>query len=171
MARKAARKEVMEVRPDECQIRWLIRRDMDEICSIERRSFDQPWSEEEFLTCLRQRNCIGTVIELGQRVYGFMVYELHGNKLVLLNLAVDPEYRRTGRGGRMVQRLIDKLSQQRRRDIECEIRDSNLAAQLFFQRLGFRAVRVLRNRFPEDREDAYLFRYRLAGEVVGTCDT
>lgn len=43
------------------QIRWLIRRDMPEVMEIEKRSYEFPWTEEEFLTCLRQRNCIGTV--------------------------------------------------------------------------------------------------------------
>ena len=42
------------------QIRWLIRRDMDEVLSIEQGSFEYPWTEEEFLCCLRQRNCIGS---------------------------------------------------------------------------------------------------------------
>ncbi len=31
------------------QIRWLIRRDMDEVLAIERSSFQFPWTEEEFL--------------------------------------------------------------------------------------------------------------------------
>ena len=49
------------------QIRWLIRRDMDDVLAIERASFQFPWTEEEFLCCLRQRNCIGTVAELDHR--------------------------------------------------------------------------------------------------------
>jgi len=40
-------------------IRWMIRRDMPEILEIERQSFEFPWCEEDFVRCLRQRNCIG----------------------------------------------------------------------------------------------------------------
>ncbi|MCA9038691.1 MAG: ribosomal-protein-alanine N-acetyltransferase RimI, partial [Planctomycetaceae bacterium] len=54
------------------QIRWLIRRDMDEVLTIERNSFQFAWNEEEFLCCLRQRNCIGTVAELDHKIVGFM---------------------------------------------------------------------------------------------------
>jgi ribosomal-protein-alanine N-acetyltransferase len=44
----------------EVQIRWMIRRDMPEVLEIERQSFEFSWTEEDFLCCLRQRNCIGT---------------------------------------------------------------------------------------------------------------
>ena len=45
------------------QIRWLIRRDMPEVLGIENDSFEYAWKEEDFLCCLRQRNCIGLVSE------------------------------------------------------------------------------------------------------------
>jgi len=44
-------------------IRWMIRRDMPEVLEIEDRSFEFSWSEEDFIRCLRQRNCIGMVAE------------------------------------------------------------------------------------------------------------
>jgi ribosomal-protein-alanine N-acetyltransferase len=149
--------------PQGVQIRWLIRRDMDEVLSIERRSFQFPWSEEEFLCCLRQRNCIGVVIEEDTQIKGFMIYELHPKTLRILNLAIDPEDRRCGLGVKMIVRLIDKLKDQGRHTIEAEVRESNLTAQLFFQSCGFRAVKVLRKHYDENHEDAYLFRYRIGG--------
>jgi ribosomal-protein-alanine N-acetyltransferase len=152
-------------------IRWLIRRDMDEVLEIERRSFQFPWTEEEFLVCLRQRNCIGTVYESPQcYIHGFMIYELHKWSLRLLNFAVAPEVRQTGVGRAMVQRLIDKLSQQKRRFIEAEVRETNLKAQLFFSGAGFKAVSVLRRHYDDTDEDAYLFRYSLPGETLSACN-
>ncbi|MCA9065459.1 MAG: ribosomal protein S18-alanine N-acetyltransferase, partial [Planctomycetaceae bacterium] len=145
------------------QIRWLIRRDMDEVLSIERSSFQTAWTEEEFLCCLRQRNCIGTVAELDHKIVGFMIYELHKSMLRILNFAVATDFRRHGIGRQMVQRLVDKLSQQRRREIVLEVRETNLPAQLFFANSGFRAVTVLRNHFDDTCEDAYYMRYCLSG--------
>src|SRR5271168_1726673 len=75
-------------------IRWMIRRDMPEVLAIEHASFEFPWCEEEFLRVLRQRNCIGMVAEYGERVVGFMIYELHKNKLHVLDFATHPEFRR-----------------------------------------------------------------------------
>ena len=62
----------------------------------------------------------------------------------------------------MIQRLVDKLSQQRRREIVLEVRETNLFAQKFFQNQNFKAVCVLRNHYEDTTEDAYLMRYHLS---------
>ena len=148
------------------QIRWLIRRDMDEVLEIERRSYQFPWDEEEFLTCLRQRNCIGTVYESsGSLIHGFMIHELHKSTLRVLNIAVAPEVRGAGVGRAMIQRLIDKLDQQKRVFIDAEVRETNVKAQLFLSGAGFRAVTTLRKHYDETDEDAILFRYTLPGST------
>jgi ribosomal-protein-alanine N-acetyltransferase len=140
-------------------IRWMIRRDMPEVLEIENRSFEFPWSEEDFIRCLRQRNCIGMVAEYEERVVGFMIYELHKTRLHILNFAVSPQYVRRGVGAAMVQKLVSKLSHQRRSRILLEVRETNLAAQLFFRTAGFRAVSVLRDFYDDTTEDAYLMQY------------
>ena len=141
-------------------IRWMIRRDMPEVLDIENQSFEFPWTEEDFVRCLRQRNCIGMVAEHDERVVGFMIYELHKNRLHVLNFAVHPEFRRHGVGATMINKLSGKLSPQRRSRILLEIRETNLAAQLFFRERGFRAISVLRDFYDDTTEDAYLMQYR-----------
>jgi ribosomal-protein-alanine N-acetyltransferase len=143
-------------------IRWMIRRDMPEVLAIEGGSFEFPWSEEDFIRCLRQRNCIGMVAEHNERVVGFMIYELHKNRLHILNFAVNEQLRRRGIGSQMVKKLTGKLSRERRNRIMLEIRETNLPAQLFFRDLGFRAVSVLRAFYEDTPEDAYLMQYRYA---------
>ena len=109
-------------------IRWMIRRDMPEVLNAEQLSFAYAWAEEDFLRCLRQRNCIGMVAEQGERVVGFMIYELHKAKLHILNFAVNPGYRRHGVGIQMVAKLVSKLSSHRRTRITLEVRETNLPA-------------------------------------------
>src|SRR5262249_2168478 len=123
------------------------------------------WTEEDFLRCLRQRNCIGMVAEQGEKVIGFMIYELHKSKLHILNFAVAPGYRRLGVGAQMVAKLISKLSNQRRTRISLEVRETNLAAQLFFRGQGFRAMRVMRGYYEDTGEDAFIMQYRFAGDT------
>src|SRR5438128_5850046 len=146
-------------------IRWMIRRDMPEVLQIERESFEFSWTEEDFLRCLRQRNCIGMVAEQGEKVVGFMIYELHKAKLHILNFAVSPAYRRTGIGAQMVAKLISKLSSHRRTRITLEVRETNLPAQLFFRAQGFKAMRVLRSYYDDSGEDAFLMNYRLVDDA------
>ena len=150
----------------ELQIRWLIRRDMDEVVQIEQQSFPLPWTEEEFIQTLKQRSHIGMVAEYGSTIVGFVLYELHMSRIDILNLAVHPEFRRQYVGHRMIKRLIDKLSQQRRTHLRLHICETNLAGQLFFRAQGFKALKVKRNFWKEEcgAEDAYLMEYSLPPE-------
>jgi len=147
-------------------IRWMIRRDMPEVLDIEQGSFEFPWYEEDFIRCLRQRNCIGMVAEHGERVVGFMIYELHKTRLHILNFAVAESFRQRDVGRQMAEKLISKLSSQRRTRISLEVRETNLPAQLFFKQLGFRATSVLRSYYEDSPEDAYLMQFRYEPDEI-----
>lgn len=140
-------------------IRWMIRRDMPEVLDIENNSFEFPWFEEDFIRCLRQRNCIGLVAEYDEEVVGFMIYELHKSRLHILNFAVHSDFRRSGVGEQMIAKLVSKLSAQRRTRVLLEVRETNLEAQLFFKSKGFRATSVLREYYDDTPEDAYAMEY------------
>jgi ribosomal-protein-alanine N-acetyltransferase len=120
-------------------IRWLIRRDLQAVLEIESASFEYPWTEEEFINCLRQRDCIGMVAECAEQVVGFMIYELQPTSIHVLSFAVHPEFRRKSVGIALMDRLFSKLAYQRRVRIQLEVRETNLSAQLFLKQLGFRA--------------------------------
>ena len=145
-------------------IRWMIRRDMPEVLAIEGENFEFPWLEDDFVRCLRQRNCIGMVAEHEDRVVGSMIYELQKTRIHVLNFAVADDYQRRGVGSQMLAKLVAKLSTQRRSRIVLEVRETNLAAQLFFRENGFRAVSVLRSYYSDTPEDAYLMQYRYRSE-------
>src|SRR6478609_4041278 len=153
-------------------IRWMIRRDMPAVLAIEQECFEFPWYEDDFIRCLRQRNCIGMVAEASERVVGFMVYELHKHRLHVLNFAVSDAFRRRGIGTQMTKKLISKLSHDRRSRIMLEVRETNLPAQLFFRAVGFRAVSVLRDYYEDTTEDAYLMQYRYsASAAIGNSES
>ena len=147
-------------------IRWMIRRDMPEVLAAELASFEYAWTEDDFLRCLRQRNCIGMVAETDEHVIGFMIYELHRNRLHILNFAVHPNARRSGIGAQMVAKLVNKLSTHRRQKISLAVRERNLEAQVFFRNHDFRATRVLRRYYEDSGEDAFQMEYRVGDDYA-----
>ena len=143
-------------------IRWMIRRDMPDVMGIELAGFEFAWTEDDFLRCLRQRNCIGMVAERGDTIVGFMIYELHRTRLHVLNFAVSPTVRRTGVGRLMVGKLIYKLCSHRRQKLSLAVREGNTPAQMFFRAHRFKAAKVLRGYYEDSGEDAYQMEYKPA---------
>jgi ribosomal-protein-alanine N-acetyltransferase len=143
---------------DELRIRWMIRSDMPEVLDIESASFPHPWDEATFINCLRQRNCIGMVVEQKDRVVGYMIYEMHKNRLHVLNLAVSTESRRQGVGTAMVAKLISKL-RLGRQSIFAEVSEWNDAGIFFLRDCGFWCTAVAHGQY-ENGTDAYVFRFR-----------
>ena len=78
----------------------------------------------------------------------------------MLNFAVHGQFQHRGVGSRMLAKLIAKLSLQRRSRIVLEVRETNLAAQLFFRENGFRPVSVLHAYYNDTPEDAYHMQFR-----------
>jgi ribosomal-protein-alanine N-acetyltransferase len=141
-------------------IRCMTCRDIPEIIVIEKRSFEFPWSKEDFFLCLQQQNIYGMVAEYCDKIVGFVIYQLSNEKIHILNFAVVVEMRRQGVGTQIVAKLMRALTRKRNRII-VEVRERNLAAQLFFKSCGFKAVTILRNFYKEaPAEDAYLMEYK-----------
>lgn len=148
----------------EVHVRWLIRRDMPEVLEIEAASFEFPWSHDDFIHCLQQRNCIGMIAELDGEVVGYIIYEMGKSDYHLLNVAVRPDVRRRGVGNQLVEKIMSKLRPSQRTEITLEVRETNLAAQLFFRRFQFQAVTVLKDFYEDTAEDAYRMMYQLRAE-------
>jgi [ribosomal protein S18]-alanine N-acetyltransferase len=142
------------------RIRWMIRRDMTDVLEIENGSFEFAWSEDDFIRCLRKRNCIGMVAVHDDQVVGFMVYGLEKTKLHILKFAVSKQFRRLGVGRQMVATLVGKLSTGRRNRIALEVRETNLSVQMFFRENGFQATQLLKGFYEDSPEYACLMQYR-----------
>lgn len=141
-------------------IRWMIRRDMPAVMAIEAESFDPPWTEDDFIRLLRQRNVIGMIAEHGDEIVGWMVYELHKSRLHLNRLAVHSRHRRIGIGSKLIAKLTGKLSRERPDRIMIEVRETNIDGQFFLRDRGFKAISLLREFCDDTGEDAYLMQYR-----------
>lgn len=139
------------------EVRWFIRKDLDRVVTIDWMCFEHSWDEEDFLESQRQRNRVGMVVEIDREVVGYMIYELRKDHLALIRLGVHPDHRLSGVGRTLVNKLLSKIRSQQRNRIELNVRESNLSAQKFYFRLGFKAVKVERKYYSDTGEDSYLF--------------
>lgn len=119
------------------QIRWLIRRDVPAVLSMECQT-DRPWTDDDWTGHLRQRAVCGMAVEdqFG-RVVGAALYELNKGHLVLIRMLVDEVCRRQGIATEMLLRLKDKLFQGRRRELVCCVNERNEPMLLTLRAFGF----------------------------------
>lgn len=155
---------------DNLTIRWMISKDRPAVMKIEKESFEFPWYEEDFVRCLRQRHTMGLIAEpkipvRGKHpLMGYAIYEFHKTRIHILNMAVAPEYRFNGVGRAIVEKLINKLNETKnikRVRVTLEVRETNLAAQLFFKACGFKATTVLHSYYEDSPEDAFVMQYHV----------
>lgn len=142
-------------------IRWMNLRDLPEVVAIEGTCFDarRVWSQDDFLGVLRNSNVVGMVADRDGLTVGFMLYELHRDRLHILNFAVHSRQQRTGVGRAMANKLKSKLGSKRAR-LTALVSDSNLHAHRFFKAMGFVATEVVRGYYGQwSDDDAYWFEF------------
>lgn len=151
---------------DEIAIRWMLRQDVDRMLDIERKVYENPWDEDDFLMALQQRKCIGHVAEprstgsfngivQPQQVVGHVVYEMHRGGIEITRLTVAYDAQGQGVGAALLSKLKGRIRVHGRRStILMVLHESALDGQLFLASQGFQAVDVLRD-YYEDGSDAY----------------
>lgn len=147
-------------------IRPILHQDRPAVLEIENLCFPNPWTEEEFIKALRERNTTGLVAEQGETVVGFVIYSLYRDCIAIRNLAVLPRVQRRGVGSSLLLKLESELHRERRSQITALIREENLDAHLFFAASRYRAVEVHRDYWEEDGIDAYEFQFHVEDLVA-----
>jgi len=117
-------------------IRWMIRRDMPEVPGHRRREFRVPLARRRFhpLPAAAQLHRDGRRARRPGR--GFMIYELHRTRIHVLKLCRGRSPSSLRHRQPDDRQLAAKLSSQRRSRIVLEVRETNLAAQVFFRETG-----------------------------------
>lgn len=136
------------------------RLDKKEILDIENKSFEFPYEEDDFMDTFRFGRALGGIYRQDKKINGFIIYEFRRKSVYLWNLAVHPDHRRQGIGASLVNKLVRNASSLRDRII-IEIRETNLPAQLFLRKQGFKATKILKNFYDETPEDAYKMELKL----------
>ena len=112
--------------------RWLIRRDVFSVLSM------LSIKESDLVAVLSKSNCIGIVLE-DQRtleIVGVVIYELHKQEINIVFFGYDHNFTENFFPA-MVERMTDKLSQQRRRRLHVNVPEHDISSQIRLSELGF----------------------------------
>ncbi len=141
--------------------------DVPAIDRIEHASFGDPWNAESFAQMIAHPRVHATVAEVSGAVAGYCVAWVIADEAELANLAVDPEVRRAGIGGALLDDLLRALDAEGGARVYLEVRDRNLAAQALYRSRGFVASGRRKGYYRKPDEDAVVMRRDPAIEDEG----
>jgi len=132
-------------------IRPVAESDLDEIWRIQSASL--PAVEWNVADYLRFECLVATICE---RLAGFAVARrTAADELEILNVAVDPPFRRQGIGLRLIQHLLAQY----KGTVYLEVRQSNYAARKLYHSLGFEAIAVRKDYYSSPVESAIVMKF------------
>lgn len=119
--------------------RTMLPSDLAQVSDIERRSYEFPWSHGVFRDCLLAGyTCI--VLERDSDVLGYCILSIAAGEAHILNLCVDPNFRKLGYGNRLLEEILIRAKGAEVRQIFLEVRPSNTAAMVLYRKKGFRQI-------------------------------
>ncbi|MFP3940281.1 MAG: ribosomal protein S18-alanine N-acetyltransferase [Thermoanaerobaculia bacterium] len=149
-------------------IREARRGDLPAVVTLERASFDDPWSERLLDAELAHRSSLALLATgEGGTVLGYAAFRRAADQAELVRIAVAPEARSHGVGRRLVEEGVERLRRGGVRRCFLEVRTGNAAARKLYAGLGFRRF-GLRRAYYADGSDALVLALRLTPPAAGS---
>jgi ribosomal-protein-alanine N-acetyltransferase len=155
------------------EIRDATARDLPRIIEIERIAYTSPWSLKSFereLTLPFSRTVVASLNDASnvaskedsapKSLVGFLCRWLVADECHILNIAVDPDYRRRGVGFFLLDSTIAEAISKQATCVTLEVRRANFAARQLYRKLKFEERR-LRKHYYGPGEDAIVMELQL----------
>ena len=131
---------------------------VSQVAQLEKLCFSAPWSENSISSELTNPLSCWLVALDGDRVAGYVGSQTVLDESDMMNIAVNPQYRRQGIAQALVEELVKCLARKGSRCLTLEVRASNAGAIALYGKLGFVQVGLRKNYYRNPREDAMILR-------------
>ena len=128
------------------------------VAELEKVCFSDPWSEKSIASELHNPLSLWLVALEGEKVVGYIGSQSVCGEADMMNVAVDPAFRRQGVAEALVNRLVEELASQENHSLTLEVRASNEPAKALYAKLGFTQAGRRPNYYRNPREDALILR-------------
>ena len=144
------------------EIRRMLAEDISAIAELEKVCFSDPWSESSIASELDNHlACWLVAIDDGMLV-GYVGSQTVLDSSDMMNIAVNPGYRRKGIAEALVMALVQEMKARGSICLLLEVRVSNQPAINLYEKLGFLQVGRRKNYYRNPREDALILRKEIA---------
>lgn len=135
-------------------IRECNEKDLCGVLLIENASFDKPFSESLFKELYINFRRGFRVAESANKLIGYSIIFPYrgGDTMILMSVAVDPDYRRKRIGSALLQDAISLAGNLGARRLILQVAKENLAANNLYIRFGFRQMKNLPNYYGAGKD-------------------
>jgi [ribosomal protein S18]-alanine N-acetyltransferase len=148
--------------------RRLTYADLPQVIAVERRAFPTPWSLAMFVLELSKPSGVCLAALRDGQIVGYLICSRYDVVWHIMNVAVDPDHRRTGVASALMARLLERIGDPNAR-YTLEVRQSNQPAIELYERFGFLAAGTRRRYYQDNGEDA-LIMWRTPATLAGRLD-
>ena len=136
-------------------IREMKESDLEEILSIEKKSFADPWSRRLFKETLLFPHSVNLVLQgINGVVLGYINFYVIGEEAHMLNLAIDPDWRKKGLATHFLTYSIEFIKRRHATHFFLEVRESNQDAIKLYSKFGFEFIGRRKRYYVKTNEDA-----------------
>lgn len=129
---------------------------VSQIAQLEAQCFSDPWSEKSIASELENPLSLWLVAEENGQVCGYVGSQTVLDESDMMNVAVDPGFRRQGIAQALIETLIAELAKMGSRCLRLEVRVSNENARALYERMGFQQLGLRKNYYHNPKEDALI---------------
>ena len=131
---------------------------VESIAELERICFNDPWSVNSISSELKNSLSLWVVAVDSGKVAGYVGSQSVLGWADMMNLAVDPDYRKQGVGRALICNLIERLKENKVTCLTLEVRVSNESAVSLYRSMGFLEVGRRPGYYHNPKEDALILR-------------
>ena len=129
-----------------------------QIAELEKLCFSDPWSENSIAGEVGNRLSMWLVALDGEKVVGYVGSQTVLGETDMMNIAVDPAYRRQGIARKLIEGLIEALKERGSHSLMLEVRAGNAPAIALYESMGFAVAGKRPNYYRNPKEDAWILR-------------
>ena len=139
-------------------IRKMTEADVASVAQLEKICFSAPWSENSIRSELTNPLSLLLVAEWDGAFAGYIGSQSVMQESDMMNVAVDPGFRRKGVAEMLILQLVEALAAEGNRSLTLEVRASNAPAICLYEKLGFSTAGRRPNYYRNPKEDALILR-------------
>lgn len=113
--------------------------DIDAIVSIDAMVNPSAWSKAQYLSAVHNKQHFW-VIKQGDKVVGFLLWHICAGVAEIYNIAIAPEHQRQHLAQMLLNKMLSICQQGQLESIFLEVRQSNIAAQRLYEKMGFKVI-------------------------------